>query len=753
MAFNGMEEDMPPIAENPWVSVIDDDENGVLSSEEEIQEKDDDTVTANQDINNTQSMFTTPQENEIIRRHQQLQQPSIDLKDKKLIFGICVVDFHHTRGPEIEYWIDSNTTPETSQASQIAKFTKIWPNLPFQSLPDGAHLFEETFSNFTLLYDPKSVEVNSKKNDDDSNNTVNEENEMTTLFGCACIRQLESAELLHRKEDQTRSIVQKSVVIISSYPITIQLREKLSIITKSFFEQRDFDDKLIIKQLFDNVNILYNNNGIIFQEEKDDSMPSSIATNPANNNGKSIGILHESDFYMGLNLKELILNYKRDLLIIFKALMLEKRILIFSKNLLKLSNYQFSILSLIPNLMLNLHDCGASNLENLSKNLTKPSSVSLSNRNSKLKFLGLPLQIFNKGGFFQPYLVLQQLDYLYDEETKWYMIGTSNGLLLDQKNKIADLIVYIDHPQGKNSIEIVDKDLEKKLSLTSQDKFFIDEIIKQVERNSNGNEFGIESDTTVAELNKDKIISSSAMYLDSIVDDYIRNNFENYLVGMLSSVKYDYFLSNANQTQLQSLNSDNTNGFRAPKDNMKPNHISYFNLNFINEWKQTTNFRIFNESSYDEIFNMQGQFEPVHVGLLLHNSSNSGNSNFFNNFYTSQKEKFSKTIVDLKQKREFYHQQQHLHAQAQAQAQAQLKDHEQGGKVKEEKQDFSDSEAAVPIELIDNEDLSSTTTAESNSADKNSTASNTKNFLNGWTSWSQLKKSQINKEDNNNNLQ
>lgn len=66
------------------------------------------------------------------------------VKEEDVVFAVCVVGFHHSRyvfllllfecfanfssGPEVEYWRGPN-----------GDLSKLWPNLPFQSLPDGSH--------------------------------------------------------------------------------------------------------------------------------------------------------------------------------------------------------------------------------------------------------------------------------------------------------------------------------------------------------------------------------------------------------------------------------------------------------------------------------------------------------------------------------------------------------------------------------------------------------------------------------------
>ncbi|OBA15734.1 uncharacterized protein OGAPODRAFT_37198, partial [Ogataea polymorpha] len=442
------------------------------------------------------------------------------------VIGLCIVDFDHVHGPEIEYWLDDRTN-EYNQASMAAKFAQIWPQLPFQGLPDGAHLFDETFTNFTL----------TEKHYD-----------LTTLFGCACVRQLNSSALADGA-DFKRSIIQKSVVMITRYPIPIQLKEKLSIITMSYFDQHNFHDKSIIKALFENVTTVYNSHGF-----------------------------KESDFYTGLNLKELVVTFKRNLLVVYKALLLEQRILVYSKNLNRLSNFQYSLLSLIPNLLLHLSDSGSPLTGTDPGQVEKPTSLKSSDRQSMLAFMGLPLRIFGRGGFFQPYLTLQQIGYLTNENTSWYLVGCSNDIILHQKTQYADLVVNLDDA----SVELLSPQLKEKVALTSADRRFVDSLSDEV----------LAADEVSVSLANSPMESQS--YRGG--DDFIRYNFEDYLIGMLSSIKYDNFRNMSRLENVQQLSSF-------------ANEIEQFGNPFVAAFRATNAYKIFDRGTDDELFNF---FEPKH---------------------------------------------------------------------------------------------------------------------------------------------
>ena len=124
---------------------------------------------------------------------------------------------------------------------------------------------------------------------------------VTTLFGIACNRQMSSSDLKHMTEDITRSTVQKSVVIVARKPIFGSIKEKLAVVTRAYFSQGEFEDRSIIENLYENLRQIFSNS------KK----------------------LDESELNIGMPLREIIYRLKSKLLMILKALLLEKKVLFF----------------------------------------------------------------------------------------------------------------------------------------------------------------------------------------------------------------------------------------------------------------------------------------------------------------------------------------------------------------------------------------------------------------------------------------
>lgn len=477
---------------------------------------------------------------------------------EQIIFGVCLVDFHHKRGPEVEYWYG---LPNGVQQDQL------WTDLPFQALPDGSHSFEETFTYFTLLYNKQNK---SSYPNDVTQISEDEIENYTTLYAISCSRQIKSDELLIRDESVTRSTVQKAIVVISFKPILSQIKEKLSIVTNVFFMQHDFTDKKIINTLYDSLISIYN--------------PTSYVDLCQDNDNSRI--------YMGIHLQNLLLTFKRDLLVLLKALLLERKIIVYGNHVERICNLQFGLISLIPDLIFHLDNSISPQLYD-KKSLERGhvvDSFKSSDKKSVYKFIGLPLQVFEKGGLFSPYIPLQQMHNIKSDKTKFFMIGTSNSLLYEQRSQLCEVFVNVDD----NVVEILNKDLQSLLNLSHHDKKWIDSMVDIV------NSADVSDNMSLESLNEKPTKITNISYEGS--DDFLRGQFEEYLFGLLSSVKlYEYLnLHEGDEMAMTTIS----------EDMIKSRPINSYNFNWVKSWLTTQNFQIFNNMTDDRIFDL---FPPRHV--------------------------------------------------------------------------------------------------------------------------------------------
>ncbi|XP_034562063.1 late secretory pathway protein AVL9 homolog [Notolabrus celidotus] len=214
------------------------------------------------------------------------------------VLHIVVVGFHHKKGCQVEFSYpplmpdeghDSNLMPEE------------WKYLPFLALPDGAHNYQEDTVYFHLP--PLS-------------------GDMKCVYGVSCYRQIEAKALKVRQADVTRETVQKSVCVLSRVPLYGLLQAKLQLITHAYFEEKDFSQISILKELYEHMN---------------GSLRGST--------------LEGSQMYLGLSPRDLILHFRHKVLILFKLILLEKKVLFYVSPVNRLVGALMTVLSLFPGMI------------------------------------------------------------------------------------------------------------------------------------------------------------------------------------------------------------------------------------------------------------------------------------------------------------------------------------------------------------------------------------------------------------------
>ncbi|KAL2148576.1 hypothetical protein VTH82DRAFT_2130 [Thermothelomyces myriococcoides] len=447
---------------------------------------------------------------------------------------VAVVDFHHARGPEVERWFGVEDGHDPA-----AEYD--WTLLPFMALSDGAHALTEDFSYFTLL------------------RPATESAPATSLFGISCTRQMDASELLNRPADVTRSTVQKAVVVIADSPQAFgMLRERLSVVTQAWFAQRDFTDVEILRR---------------FQDSLADE--------------KKRGLAHEDeerDHYLGLSLRELVREFRWQTLVLFKCCLLQPKMLFFGTRCERLCLTQFSLISLVPRLLHNLQDSAGPELDSYERNLTMPTSLRTSDRNSLLAYMGLPLQIFGKGSLFGPYTPLQQLDILADFGTKSYIVGSTNSLLLQQKDRYSDILINLD----EGTINVTSPSLKSALQLSTPDRRWIDFITQNV-------------NDTWDDANPSR--PKTMGYVGS--EEFIRVQFEEYLLALISSVKYRAHLAR------------HANNPRMLLPDVEGDPSLDFGNDFVEAWSRTHNYRIWNSHTDSHLFDIVEPKHPCAGGLTI----------------------------------------------------------------------------------------------------------------------------------------
>uniref|UniRef100_A0A803YAY2 AVL9 cell migration associated n=1 Tax=Meleagris gallopavo TaxID=9103 RepID=A0A803YAY2_MELGA len=177
------------------------------------------------------------------------------------VLHIVVVGFHHKKGCQVEFSYPPLMPGEGHDSHSLPEE---WKYLPFLALPDGAHNYQEDTVFFHLP--PRC-------------------GDRTTVYGVSCYRQIEAKALKVRQADITRETVQKSVCVLSQLPLYGLLQAKLQLITHAYFEEKDFSQISILKELYDHMN-------------------------------SSLGgtLLEGSQVYLGLSPRDLVLHFRHKVL-------------------------------------------------------------------------------------------------------------------------------------------------------------------------------------------------------------------------------------------------------------------------------------------------------------------------------------------------------------------------------------------------------------------------------------------------------
>lgn len=230
--------------------------------------------------------------------------------------------------------------------------------------------------------------------------------------------------------------------------------------------------------------------------------------------------------------------------------------------------------------MRNLQDCADPDLNSYESGLSKPTSLQSSNRNSLLSFMGLPLQLFGKGSLFGPYTPLQQLDILADFGTKSYIVGSTNSLLLQQKDRYSDILINLD----EDTVNITSTSLKNALALTHADRRWIDYLTHEINE-------------TWDEANPSQ--PKNMQYVGS--EEFIRSQFEAYVLGLISSVKYHNYLVDS-------------------PDSQSPAEVDPavdFGLEWVEAWSHTENYRMWNANTDSNLFAVSEPRHPCAGGLTI----------------------------------------------------------------------------------------------------------------------------------------
>lgn len=305
----------------------------------------DDKAQNSANPNNENNNFDTSSLNTQSNDHHQSSSSPEDktINEDRIVKHIMVIGFHHKHGYQVDYCyppLDPNG-PVFSTPTNPISLPSCWKTLPLICLPDGSHNYDSDTIYFTmpddvqlsseaitdqhlLNYTPTSNSDQQQKQQQDKTNIRSNEG-IKTIFGTACYRQIQADKLLNRTDDMTRVAVQKSVCVLSTKPLFGLIRSKLEMITHAYFEELDFSKVKILKLTYDNLNSLLSRDSV-----------------------------KDSATFLGLSARHLVSNFGCNTLVLFKAILLEKKILFYKSPVRDLCSTIVSMCSLFTGLL----ECG-----------------------------------------------------------------------------------------------------------------------------------------------------------------------------------------------------------------------------------------------------------------------------------------------------------------------------------------------------------------------------------------------------------
>ena len=361
------------------------------------------------------------------------------------VLHILVVGFHHQKGCVVEYIYPPLSSP-VEDSSLTSRLPFEWRHLPHLALPDGCHNYEEDASFFVLR----------------GHEGVTTQAVTQAVYGVACCRQIDSKEV-EPSTDITRSTVQKSVCVLSKYPLFGSVEAKLNQVTQAYFEVKDFSDVSILHDALASLNSS-------FQFTK----------------------IPPESLQVGLSQQSIVRKFGHRLLQIFKALLLQKRVLVYGVPTNSVCRTILGIGSLFPR-----------SLEQLMK------------AERTVDDCGFPLNVFPSPFSILPYLCLQQMDGLAEDGT-CLLAGVANPLFQKMHSKFCD--VYVDMEDGV--IHINDAELRSTLYLTAADLRFCDYISSSV------------GDVTTSNPNWNPSVPTTSWHGSN---EWVRSQFKLYLLTLLAT--------------------------------------------------------------------------------------------------------------------------------------------------------------------------------------------------------------------------
>ncbi|CAG0900754.1 unnamed protein product [Darwinula stevensoni] len=214
------------------------------------------------------------------------------LRNEGPILHVLIVVFHHKKGAVVEYAYPA------LQEDDPTELPEPWKQLPSLAIPDGAHKYEWD----TVYFHLPSISLSQR-----------------TVFGISCYRQINAKDVKNPSRDITRTTVQKAICVLSSLPLYGHIRVHVWEVAEHYMKGGDLSNTEELPRLYKNLNASLNE-----------------------------GLLSSKELYLGLELRDLVLHFRHKVLVLFKLLLLERKVLFIHSPVHTLCSGILALVSLVP---------------------------------------------------------------------------------------------------------------------------------------------------------------------------------------------------------------------------------------------------------------------------------------------------------------------------------------------------------------------------------------------------------------------
>lgn len=170
-------------------------------------------------------------------------------------------------------------------------------------------------------------------------------------------------------------------------------------------------------------------------------------------------------------------------------------------------------------------------------------------------------------------------------QTKSYVVGSTNSLLLQQKERYCDLLVNLDD----DVVQILNPSLKTPLALSTADRRWIDFLTQSVNDTWDDN---------------DRARPNTYGYAGS--EEFLRLQFEEYLIALLSATKYHQYMAAHKDGDPKRLLAD-----------VEGDPSAEFAHAFVESWQQTENYSLWNRTTDSQLFDIVEPRHPMAGGLTI----------------------------------------------------------------------------------------------------------------------------------------